>query len=77
VLTSDTTSLPEVVGDAALTVDPLDTAAIASGLARLVGDANLRADLRQRGLARAGRFTWRRAAEQTLAVLEEVAREPR
>jgi glycosyltransferase involved in cell wall biosynthesis len=77
VLTSDTTSLPEVVGDAALKVDPLDTVAIADGLARLVGDADLRADLRQCGLARAGQFTWRRAAERTLAVLEEVANEPR
>jgi glycosyltransferase involved in cell wall biosynthesis len=77
VLTSSTTSLPEVVGNAALTVDPLSIDSIADGLARLVGDANLRADLRQRGLARSGQFTWRRAAEQTLAVLEEVAREPR
>jgi glycosyltransferase involved in cell wall biosynthesis len=77
VLTSGTTSLPEVVGDAALLVDPLDTDAIASGMARLVGDAALRADLRQRGLARAGEFTWRRAAERTLAVLENVARGPR
>ncbi|MFN8514458.1 MAG: glycosyltransferase family 1 protein [Chloroflexia bacterium] len=77
VLTSDTTSLPEVVGDAALTVDPLDTDAIADGMARLVGEAALRDTLRQRGLARAGRFTWRRAAGRTLAVLEDVAREPR
>jgi glycosyltransferase involved in cell wall biosynthesis len=77
VLTSDTSSLPEVVGDAALKVDPLDTAAIAAGLARLTGDADLRADLRQRGLARAAQFTWRRAAERTLAVLEAVASEPR
>ncbi len=76
VLTSSTTSLPEVVGDTALLVDPLNTAAIAAGLARLVADDALRADLRQRGLSRAQRFTWRQAAQRTLAVLETVAREP-
>lgn len=76
VLTSDTTSLPEVVDEAALTVDPLDTAAIAAGMVRLVSDEGLRAELRERGLDRARQFTWRRAAERTLAVLEDVAREP-
>lgn len=76
VLASNTSSLPEVVGDAALLVDPLDTAAIADGMARLVGEDSLRADLRTRGLARAEQFTWRRAAERTLAVLEGVGREP-
>jgi len=75
VLTSDTSSLPEVVGEAALTVDPLDTAAIAAGLERLATDEPLRRELRGRGLARAARFTWRRAAERTLAVLEAVGRD--
>ena len=73
VLTSDTTSLPEVVGDAALLVDPLDTETIATGMARLVQDGAYRAELRERGLVRAKGFTWRRAAEGTLAVLEAVA----
>jgi glycosyltransferase involved in cell wall biosynthesis len=77
VLTSNTTSLPEVVGDAALQVDPLDTSAITDGMARLVGDAALRAKLRQRGLVCAGQFTWRRTAERTLTVLEDVAHESR
>lgn len=72
VLTSNSSSLPEVVGDAALLVDPLDTAALAAGLARLIGDEALRAELRERGLARARQFTWRRTAEQTLEILEEV-----
>jgi glycosyltransferase involved in cell wall biosynthesis len=75
VLTSTTSSMPEVVGDAALLVDPLDTAAIAAGMARITSDQTLRAALRERGLARAATFTWRRAAEQTLAVLEEVGNE--
>ncbi len=75
VLASNTSSLPEVVGDAALTVDPLDTRAITAALDRLLTDQTLRGDLRERGLARAQQFTWERAAERTLAVLEEVARE--
>jgi glycosyltransferase involved in cell wall biosynthesis len=71
VLTSTTSALPEVAGDAALLVDPADTAAIAAGLARLASDTALRADLRARGLARAAQFTWERCAEETLAVLAE------
>ncbi len=74
VLTSKDSSLPEVVGDAALLVDPLDTGAILAGLERLATDIPLRRTLRERGPARAARFSWRRAAEQTLTVLEQVAR---
>jgi glycosyltransferase involved in cell wall biosynthesis len=69
VLASNSSSLPEVAGDAALLVDPTDTAAIAGGMARLAEDAALRDELRARGLARAGAFTWDRCAKQTLAVL--------
>jgi glycosyltransferase involved in cell wall biosynthesis len=69
VLTSTTSSMPEVVGDAGLLVDPLDVNAISAGLTRLVRDDALRAGLRQRGLARAATFTWERAARETLAVL--------
>lgn len=72
VLTSNTTSLPEVVGNAALTVDPADTTAITAGLQRLLSDDTLRQTLRVRGLERARQFTWTRAAMQTLAVLEDV-----
>ncbi|HEX5506543.1 MAG TPA: glycosyltransferase family 1 protein, partial [Thermomicrobiales bacterium] len=72
VVTSATSSLPEVVGDAALTVDPLDTAALARALERALTDEALRAELRARGPARAARFTWRRAAEATLRVVEAV-----
>lgn len=69
VLTSTTSSLPEVAADAALLVDPEDTAAIAAGLARLAADPALRAELRARGLLRAAQFTWERCAEETLRVL--------
>jgi glycosyltransferase involved in cell wall biosynthesis len=69
VLTANSSSLPEVVGDAALLVDPLDVGAIADGLRALADDADLRRDLGGRGLARAAGFTWQRAATETLAVL--------
>ena len=60
VVTSNTSSLPEVVGDAALLVDPLDTAALAQGIAQLFTNDRLVKDLRERGLARAPQFTWER-----------------
>jgi glycosyltransferase involved in cell wall biosynthesis len=69
VLASATSSLPEVVGEAGLLVDPLDVDAIAHGLGRLARDASLRAELSARGRARAADFTWERAARETLAVL--------
>lgn len=56
VMTSDTSSLPEVAGDAALLVDPYDVQAMAAALRRLDGDAALRADLAARGPRQAARF---------------------
>lgn len=73
VLAANTSSLPEVAGDAALLVDPLDTEAIAAGLLRLVDDAALRGRLRAAGFANLARFSWQRCAEQTLEALEAVA----
>lgn len=58
VLASGTTSIPEVAGDAALLVDPLDETAIAEGLRRLIEDDGLAERLRQAGLAQAGMFSW-------------------
>ncbi|MCA1618936.1 MAG: glycosyltransferase family 4 protein [Acidobacteria bacterium] len=72
VLTGNLTSLPEVVGDAGLTVDPFDTGALADALARLVDDAALRAELRGRGLRRARGFDWRDTARMTLQVYRRV-----
>jgi glycosyltransferase involved in cell wall biosynthesis len=69
VLTSSSSSLPEIAGDAALLVDPHDTDAIASGLTRLATEPALREQLRMRGLARAAQFTWERCAAATLRVL--------
>jgi glycosyltransferase involved in cell wall biosynthesis len=67
VITSNTSSLPEVVGDAALLVDPYDVDAIADALARLLEDAELRQRLREAGLARARLFSWERTARETVA----------
>ncbi|MGE3273111.1 MAG: glycosyltransferase family 4 protein, partial [Chloroflexota bacterium] len=68
---ADTSSLPEVVGDAALLHPPGDHDALAAALLRLIEDSALRADLAARGPARAATFTWARAARQTLAVYQE------
>ena len=65
VLTSNRSALPEVAGDAALLVDPLDVDAIREGLARLAQDEGLRARLAALGLQRAGALTWRAAAART------------
>lgn len=73
VLTSNTTSLPEVVQDAGLLVDPLDVDAIAAGMELLVAVDGPRAKLRAAGLARARHFSWERAARATLEVLRDVA----
>ncbi|MFL6334375.1 MAG: glycosyltransferase family 4 protein [Pyrinomonadaceae bacterium] len=72
VLTGNLTSLPEVVGDAGLMVDPFDSGAIASALARLIDDDALRASLRERGLRRARSFDWRDTARMTLQVYRRV-----
>ncbi len=74
VLASTSSSLPEVVGDTGLLVDPLDVDAIADGLTRLAADPSLRAALGELGRARAAEFTWARAARETLAVLGAAAR---
>jgi glycosyltransferase involved in cell wall biosynthesis len=67
VLTSDRSSLPEVAGDAAVLVDPLDRGAIAKGLVRLVTDSALRRRLAEAGPRRAARFTWPATAAGTWA----------
>jgi glycosyltransferase involved in cell wall biosynthesis len=73
VVTSTVSSLPEVAGDAAVLVDPEDTASIAAGLAELLGDEDLRAVLSAAGVARAARFTWERTAQRTAEVLHGAA----
>jgi glycosyltransferase involved in cell wall biosynthesis len=68
VLTSNVSSLPEVVGEAGLTVDPMDSEGLAEAMNQVLGDGALRQSMRERGLARAGRFSWARAARETVEV---------
>jgi glycosyltransferase involved in cell wall biosynthesis len=70
VVTSNVSSLPEVVGDAALLVDPHDVANLAATIERALADRTLWTDLRQRGLERARWFTWERAAIATIGAYQ-------
>jgi glycosyltransferase involved in cell wall biosynthesis len=67
VITSDSTSLPEVVGDAGITVSPSDADALTDALVRLAGDDALAAELSRRGLSRAELFSWEKTAEATVS----------
>ncbi|HEY72147.1 MAG TPA: glycosyltransferase family 4 protein [Thermoflexia bacterium] len=72
VIVADRASLPEVVGEAGLLVDPDDPDDIARALARVLTEQPLRARMRERGLAQAARFTWGKAARETLDVYRMV-----
>jgi glycosyltransferase involved in cell wall biosynthesis len=74
VIVGDRTSLPEVVGDAALTVDPFDVSSIAGAIEKLINDSGLRRELSVKGQQRAETFDWRKTAQQTLEVYRQVAR---
>ncbi len=71
VVSSTGGSLPEAVGDAAVLLDPGSPSTWAGTILALLGDGARRATLAQRGLERAGRFTWEGTAQSTLAVYEE------
>lgn len=72
VVAANTSALPEVGGDAALYVNPAEPEDIAEKVKRVVEDAELRAALVDKGLKRVQEFSWRRTAEATLSVYEEV-----
>ncbi len=69
VLASNTSSLPEVIGDAGILLDPQDPVAWADALRRVIADPQLRVEMSRKGLERAAQFTWERCARETLAVL--------
>jgi glycosyltransferase involved in cell wall biosynthesis len=73
VITSNVSSLPEVVGDAAVLIDPYDPMAIAGALERVLTDEALRDDLRARGLEQARHFSWDRSIERVRQIYAEVA----
>jgi alpha-1,3-rhamnosyl/mannosyltransferase len=72
VITSNTSSLPEVAGDAAWTLDPTNVHSIAEAMQTLATDQALARHFVQKGLARANMFTWDACAERTLKVYEQV-----
>jgi glycosyltransferase involved in cell wall biosynthesis len=67
VVCSNTASLPEVAGDAAVLFDPLDVAAMAAAIDTVLGDQRVRTDLARRGLERAAQLSWQQTADATLA----------
>ena len=71
VVGSDAASLPEVVGDAGVLVDPDDAEGMAGALIQLVEDSAFHAELRRRALAQAARFSWERTARDTLRAYRE------
>jgi glycosyltransferase involved in cell wall biosynthesis len=77
VIAGERTSLPEVLGEAGILVDPFDEYALADAIARVIDDAGLRATMRHEGLERAQLFDWRETARLTLAVYERAVREGR
>jgi len=72
VVCADVTSLPEIAGGAALLFPPLDAAALALQMQRVLEDRSLRSNLRQSGFERAACFSWQRTARETLAVYHTV-----
>jgi glycosyltransferase involved in cell wall biosynthesis len=72
VVSSNASSLPEVVGDAALLVAPDDVVGWAAAIGRLLNDSALRDEQRRRGLARAAHFSWPRVARETVQVYEQL-----
>lgn len=76
VITSNVTALPEVAGEAALLVDPLNLEEMAAAIERLERDPEFRADLVRKGERRAAAFTWERTAREYLALYQELATQP-
>jgi len=72
VITSNTSSLPEVVGDAGIMVDPLDVDALADSMHRVLTDEALQRKLRDKGIARSREFSWEKTARKTWQVYEQV-----
>lgn len=72
VITSNNSSLPEVVGDAAIMIDPLNVNELAGAIETLLNDDDTRKELEKKGLKRAELFDWKKTAQETLKVYEKV-----
>jgi glycosyltransferase involved in cell wall biosynthesis len=73
VIVGNQTSLPEVIGDAGILVDPFDVEALAAAIGKVISDSDLRERLGVQGLARAKLFEWQETARRTLAVYHKAA----
>jgi len=74
VIAGNRTSLPEVVGEAGLLFDPFDTSALVEAITRILDDSECRAELRAKGLQRAGDFNWKTTAQLTLMTYQQAAK---
>ncbi len=72
IIVSNVASLPEVVGDAGLLIDPNDIDELTVAMWRVLNDSALREEMRQKGLRQAARFSWERAARETMAIYKSV-----
>jgi glycosyltransferase involved in cell wall biosynthesis len=72
IVASRTSSIPEVVGDAGVLVDPLSISDISEAILKLLNNSSLRSSFREKGIQRAKQFTWERAAQETLRVYQEI-----
>jgi glycosyltransferase involved in cell wall biosynthesis len=72
VVSSSSSSLPEVAGDAALLVDPLDVDALAEAITWALEDDDLRRGMVERGVVQAARYSWARSAAQLLGAIESL-----
>jgi glycosyltransferase involved in cell wall biosynthesis len=77
VMVANVSSLPEVVGDAALMVDPYDVEGMAKAMYKVLSDVRLSEEMRRKGLERAKSFSWGRTAQSILNVCKEVHRRGR
>lgn len=74
VISSNTTSIPEVAGEAAILVDPLDTQMLVSAMVRFAQDETFRQKMITRGLLQSAKFSWRHVAEETIAHYERIGK---
>ena len=72
IVAAKTSSIPEVIGNAGILVDPLNISEMAEAVRRVLSDPSLRASLTEKGIQRARGFTWERAAQETLRIYQEV-----
>jgi glycosyltransferase involved in cell wall biosynthesis len=77
VITSNVSSLPEVVGDAAVLIDPLNTTELAQAMIKVLTDDELKREMSIKGINRAKLFSWDRTAEKYVEVFDRVLMDKR